>query len=90
MFISSLNNDHLMGTINNGQRDRHTKDKEHEAKTASLPWPKAPPRKKRQYHYSRVPRRWLLSFPSGVKLLVHFATLILVFGFVALLPEDGV
>ena len=50
----------------------------------------SPQEKERQYYYSRVPRRWILSFSSGVKLLLLFAAFILVFGFVALLPEDGV
>ena len=66
----------------------------HRQKTRSTsnghPMPSGSPRKRNQYHYSRVPRRWLLCFPSGVKLLVFFAAVFLVFGFAACLQENGV
>ena len=51
---------------------------------------RSPQKKKKDRNYSRVPRRWLHFFPSGIKLLVLFAALILVFGFVALLQESDV
>ena len=85
-FHSPLGNDHL---IIRNKINRHVQTKVRSTNNGH-PMPSVPLRKRKQYHYSRVPRRWLLSFPSGVKLLVLFAAFLLVFGFAARLQENGV
>ena len=70
------------------QKDTHRQ--KHEVQAAGLSYPKAPPRKKKDRNYSRVPKRCLFSFSTGVKLFVFFAAFLLVFGFMALLQKSDV
>ena len=59
--------------MNRTGRQRH-KDKRTRTKNNGHPRPSVLPRKRKDYHYSRVPKRCLLSFSNGVKLLVFFAS----------------
>ena len=82
-MVTERNND-----LRTEQKDTHRH--KHEVQAASLPWPNAPPRKKKDRNYSHVPKRCLLSFSTRVELFVFFAAFFLVFGFVALLQESDV
>ena len=89
VFFSSLNSNHLieqyiMNIYTGTQRQRTRSTYSEPPMTQS-----SPQKKERQCHYSRVPKRWLLSFPTRVILFVLFAGC-LVPGFVACLPEDDV
>ena len=68
-----LKSDHLKGTIDKEQTDRHTQTKNTKQKQRASHGPNLPPRKKTTT-YSRVPKRCLLSFPTVVKLFVFFAS----------------
>ena len=82
--------DHLIVSINIKQDRQKNTDKQTRSTSSEPPMAQSSPQKKERQNYSRVPRRWLLLFPSGGKLLVLFAAFIFVFGFVALLQESDV
>ena len=90
MFFSSLNNDHMKGTINNEQTDRHTKTKNTRQKQRASHGPKLPPGKRQTIPLQPRSKAVVSLLSLRVELFVLFAVFILVFGFVALLLEDGV
>ena len=86
MRFSSLKSGHLIGIINTSrQKDAHRQ--KHEAKTTSLPCPKAPPRKKKDKITAAFHSDIFSPFPPGSKCLFSsLVVLCLDFAGVAAVP----
>ena len=80
-FSSKKTNDYLIRTIHNGHTSKAKRNKPGTQARAS-------PSKRKEYQYIRFSKRWLLSFPTGVKLLVFFASWLTVSRFATHLQEN--